>query len=93
MAFGLVRTAYKLPGIVDMPTPTTIKQLRSVLGMVNFVRKFIPNLAGILAPLIALTKKEIAKRWGPEHDQAYVKVKELLTQSPVLQLPDFSQDL
>ena len=48
--------------IVDLPTPTAITQLRSILliGMVNFVRKFIPNLAGILAPLIALTKKEAA---------------------------------
>ena len=47
--------------IVDLMTPKTIKELRSVLGMVNFVRKFIPNLAGIIAPLVALTKKEAAK--------------------------------
>ena len=56
--------------------------------MVNFVRKFIPNLAGTLAPLVALTKKEavkeVAKRWNSEHDQAYAKVKQLLTQAPVL---------
>ena len=47
----------RIKAIVDLPTPKTIKQLRSVLGMVNFVRKFIPNLAGTLAPLVALTKK------------------------------------
>ena len=29
--------------IIDLPKPTNIKQLRSVLGMVSFVRKFIPN--------------------------------------------------
>ena len=79
---------------VDLPTPKTIKELRSVLGMVNFVRKFIPNLAGIIAPLVALTKKEaakeVAKRWRREHDEAYATVKQLLTQAPVLQLPDIS---
>ena len=86
----------RIKAIVDLPTPKTIKQLRSVLGMVNFVRKFIPNLAGTLAPLVALTKKEavkeVAKRWNSEHDQAYAKVKQLLTQAPVLQFPDFSKD-
>lgn len=86
----------RIKAIVDLPTPKNIKELRSVLGMVNFVRKFIPNLAGILAPLVALTKKEavkeIAKRWNSEHDQAYAKVKQLLTEAPVLQFPDFSKD-
>ena len=51
--------------------------------MVNFVRKFITYLAGIIAPLVALTKKEAAKevdkRWRPKHDQAYVTLKQLLT--------------
>ena len=28
---------------------------------------------------------------GPEHHQAYAKMKQLLTQAPVLQFPDFSR--
>ena len=55
--------------------------------MVYSVRKFIPNLAGIIAPLVGLTKKEaakeVAKRWRPEHDQVYATVKQSLTQAPV----------
>ena len=61
--------------------------------MVNFIRKLIPDLAGILAPLVALTRKEavneVAKRWSPEHDQAYAKVKQLLTQAPRATVPRF----
>ena len=64
--------------------------------MVNFVRNFTPTLAGIVAPLVALTKKEaakeVAKRWRPEYDQAYATAKQFLTQAPVLQFPDFSKD-
>ena len=37
-----------IKAIIDLKTPTTIKELRSVLGTVNFVRKFIPNLAPII---------------------------------------------
>ena len=85
----------RIKAIIDLPKPTNIKQLRSVLGMVNFVRKNIPNLTATIAPLVALTKKEaveqVSKRWGPGHDQAFARVKQLLTEAPVLHFPDFSK--
>ena len=79
--------------IINLRTPTAIKELRSVLGTVNFVRKFIPNLAPIIEPLVALTRKSVANlqtlrnHWGPEQDAAFIKVKELLTSAPVLRFP------
>ena len=85
----------RIKAIVDLKTPTTIKELRSVLGTVNFVRKFIPNLATIIEPLVALTRKSVANLktlrniWGPEQDAAFIKVKELLTSAPVLHFPRF----
>ena len=84
MAFGSVRIGEnRIDAIVNLPTPKTINALRSVLGMVNFVRKFIPDQACISAPLVALTNKEavkeVANRWGLEHDQVYAKVKQILT--------------
>ena len=86
----------RIKSILDLPTPTNIKGLRSVLGMVNYVRKFIPNLATVIAPMVDLTKKEavksVAKRWGPEHDKAFAEVKQLLTNAPVLHFPDFSKE-
>ena len=61
--------------------------------MVNLMSRFIPNLAAVIAPLVDLTKKdaikEIARRWNPEHDRAFARVKLLLTESPVLRVPDF----
>ena len=84
----------RIKAIVNIKTPTTIKELRSVLGTVNFVRKFIPNLA-IIEPLVALTRKSVANLktlrniWGPKQDAAFIKVKELLTSAPVLHFPRF----
>ena len=46
--------------------------------------KLILNLATIIEPLVALTRKSVAKlktlqnHWGPELDAAFVKVNELL---------------
>ena len=47
----------RIKALIDLKTPTTIKELRSVLGTVNFIRKFIPNLAPIIEPLVALSRK------------------------------------
>ena len=60
LAFGLKSVAYsghvipaervavgkdRIKAIQELPTPTCIKDLRSVLGMMNFVRRFVPNFA------------------------------------------------
>ena len=50
----------RIKAIINLKTPTTIKELRSVLGTVYFVRKFIPNLATISDPLVALSRKSVA---------------------------------
>ena len=49
----------RIKAIIDLKTPTTIKELCSVLGTTNFVRKSIPNLATIIDPLVALTLKSV----------------------------------
>ena len=85
----------RIKAITDLKTPTTIKELCFVLRTVNFVRKFIPNLATIIEPLVALTRKSVANlktlrnHWGPEQDAAFIKVKESLTSAPVLHFPQF----
>ena len=46
--------------IIDLKIPTTIEELHSVMGTINLVPKFIPNLATIIEPLVALICKSIA---------------------------------
>lgn len=81
---------------VDPPQPTHTEELRSALCMINVVRKFIPKVSTILAPLEDLAKKDalkhVAKRWNSEHDKAFTKVKQVLTGAPVLNFPDLSKD-
>ena len=59
-ADGIRMGENRIKVIIDLKTPTTIKELHSVLGTVNFVPKFIPNLAPIIEPLVALTRKLVA---------------------------------
>ena len=92
-ADGISMGEDQIKAIIDLKTPTTIKELRFVLGTFNFIQTFIPNLVKIIEPLTALTRKSVANlqtlrnHWGPEQDAALIKVKELLTSAPVLHFP------
>ncbi|CAE1290002.1 unnamed protein product [Acanthosepion pharaonis] len=56
-AEGIAPLPDKISSIRDFPTPTFMKQLRRFLGMLNFYRRFIPNCATILQPLMNLLQR------------------------------------
>ena len=62
-AQGLHKTTEKIQAIVESPKPMNVSQLRSFLGMVNYYRKFLPNLSTKLAPLHALLQKDVKWSW------------------------------
>ena len=70
--------------MLDAPQPKNVKELRSFLGMMNYYRKFIPNLATILQPLSLLLQKNRRWFWGAAQIQAFKKAKWFLTNSSVL---------
>ena len=44
--------------IRDAPRPTTKKQIRSFMSLVEYYRNFISNFAALAVPLSNLTRKE-----------------------------------
>lgn len=56
-ASGIKATAEKISAVVNAPLPQNVQQLRSFLGLSNYYRKFLPNLATIVKPLNDLLQK------------------------------------
>jgi hypothetical protein len=54
------------------------------MGLVNFMGRFIPNLATLGEPLNRLMKKEQPFVWGKEQDATFVKLKEALANASTL---------
>lgn len=83
----------KIQKILEIPTPSTKKQVRSLLGLLGFYRRYIPNFASLTAPLSDLTKdtKTRTITWTSECERALKRIKELFSMSPVLQLPNLNQ--
>ncbi|KAI5312887.1 hypothetical protein L3X38_042061 [Prunus dulcis] len=76
----------KAKAIIDAPPPKTKKGLQSLLGQINFLRRFIANSAGKVEPLSSLLKlKDEEKfRWDEVHQKAFDSIKEYMTKPPVL---------
>ncbi|CAN6566577.1 unnamed protein product [Malus baccata var. baccata] len=85
----------KSQAIMESPLPTNKVQLQRLLGKINFLRRFIANLAGKiqpLTPLLRLKDKENFK-WGPPHQKAFDSIKAYLTSPPVLVPPQRGKPL
>ena len=81
--------------IISAPRPTTKKQVRRLIGMASFYRSFIPHFSAVVSPLTDLTSKRCSNTvpWGERQQQAYDTLKQLLSQNPILKLPDLSRPL
>ncbi|CAM8994324.1 unnamed protein product [Rhodiola kirilowii] len=79
----------KIQVVKDWPTPGSIKQLRSFLGLAGYYRRFVRNHAQVSAPLTDLLRKD-AYAWSPMAAEAFNALKKALATTPVLALPDFT---
>uniref|UniRef100_A0A914P206 Reverse transcriptase domain-containing protein n=1 Tax=Meloidogyne incognita TaxID=6306 RepID=A0A914P206_MELIC len=61
----------KTETILNLKNPTSVKEVRHVIGMANFFRKHVPNFSTIVEPLTRLTRKEKPFVWGEEQQQAF----------------------
>jgi len=82
----------KVDAVRKFPQPSSLKTLRSFLGLASYYRCFIPQFPVVASPLHALTRKNAAYVWDPVCQKAFEHLKELLTAASVLAFPDFSRE-
>lgn len=79
----------KVSAIKNWPTPSTIKQVRSFLGLTGYYRWFINRYAQLAAPITNLLKKNNF-HWNWEVKLAFIDLKNILiTAQPSLGLSKF----
>jgi len=88
---GVLPDPSKVKCVEDIPPPRNVKELQSVLGFLNYYRKFIKNAAEISLPLNKLLRKEEKFIWTNECQIALDKLKNAVTNPPILQYADFSK--
>ena len=70
--------------IVNTTPPENVSEVRSFLGMTQYVSRFIPDYATMTEPLRKLTRQDCVWKWSQTEQQAFDNLKQSLTQTPVM---------
>lgn len=84
----------RIAAIEQLKPPRTKRELRSILGLLNYYREYVPAYSHLVLPLTALTGKRVPNvlPWNGEAQAAFESVKEALTAVPGLTAPDPRKD-
>ena len=80
--------------VKDAPRPTTKKDFRAFLGLVDYCQPFIPNFAAIAALRSVIIRKGQPNKivWGKPRERAYAALKKAVISKPILMLPDVNKE-
>lgn len=70
---------------------TSLKEVRSFMGKINFVRKFISGFAKVVKPIIAMMKNKAQTKWDEEARIAFRNIKDAISRAPVLTSPNYKK--
>ena len=82
----------KTSALKDWPrTLNSVKEVRSVLGVLGYQHPFIPNYTNIACPLVALTKKDHPFHWTEDCTTTHNALIEAILSNLSLQQPDLTK--
>ena len=73
---GLKIDQQKIEAIKNYETPKDVKAVRRLLGMCNYLSRFIPNYSNLTTSISQLLKKDVLYTWSGEQEEALKKIKE-----------------
>jgi hypothetical protein len=90
---GLKPTSEKIKALQEMKAPSDVRELRVLLGLVNYYARFIPNQANLLSPWYKLLQKKTTFVWSAKCEKVLELVKKKLTSCDTLAHYDPSKPL
>ena len=77
--------------IIELKPPTDKSGLKRVLGMINWLHRYIPRLSDFTWPLSQMTRKDVKFDWNDECKEAFAKIKQLVKNAQMLRHPDMTK--
>jgi len=77
----------KVEAIVSWSRPNSVSEIRSLLGLAGYYRRFVEGFSLLAAPLTRLTRKGVQFEWTEECERSFQELKKRLTSAPILTVP------
>ena len=87
----------KIQSILNLKYPRTVKEVRSVLGLIQYYRDLWPKRSHILTPITEIIRKVGSSKknepiiWTEVHDKAFKELKTIIGRETLLAYPRFDQ--
>ncbi|GJU76617.1 putative reverse transcriptase domain-containing protein [Tanacetum coccineum] len=89
---GIHMDPAKIESIKDRASPKTLTEIRQLLGLAGYYRKFIEGFSGIAKSMTKLTWKGVKFDWGDKQEAAFQLLKQKLCSALILALPEGNKD-
>ena len=91
---GLCMDPSKVQAIKEMPTPKDVAAVQRLLGLAQYLSKFLPHLSDITKPLRLLTQKDVEwVLWDSTHQTALEALKKAVSSAPVLRYYNLEEEV
>jgi hypothetical protein len=90
---GLRADPAKIQAITNMRRPVDVAGVQCLLGMAQYLAKFLPHLSDLTKPLRDLTHKEVEWVWDQPQEHAFNKLLEAITNTPVLRYYNLAEEV
>ena len=87
---GIVIDPDKIRAIQDLPPPRTQKEVKSFMGRLNYIARFISQMTAKCDLIFKMFRKHNSGEWDEECQVAFDKVKEYLT-NPLVLVPSVQE--
>jgi hypothetical protein len=85
---GIAVNPTKVEAIMECPMPTNVLEVRSFMGLAGYYRRFVEGFSNMENLIMKLQKKNKKFVWTKKCAKAFQRLKELLTTTPILKVPD-----
>ncbi|KAK5841679.1 hypothetical protein PVK06_004000 [Gossypium arboreum] len=82
----------KIEAVIQWKVPKNVSEVRSFLGLAGYYRRFVNGFSKIALPMTKLLQKNIPFVWNEQCQKSFEVLKRMLTEAPVLTLPESERD-
>ena len=82
----------KIEAAMNWPTPRNVMDVRSLMGLAGYYKRFIQGFPKVAHSITSLQRKGIEFEWTPKCEESFQQLKNILTSAPILKIVDPEKD-